>query len=87
MIQGDVEEIAQKFRPFHSQETFRMKLDAVQRPGSMSYTHDLAFRRPGRDREIGVAKSFAPNDEAMVARRLEWIGQPAKNPLVVVMDG
>ena len=64
-----------------------MELDAVQRPGAMPHAHDFAFVGPGADDEIGIVERLAADNEAVIARRLERIGQAAKNTLVIVMNG
>ena len=52
-----------------------MKLDAVQGPALVANPHDLIFIRPCRHLEIGVGECVPPNDEAVVARRFEGVGQ------------
>src|SRR5665213_1172689 len=53
----------------------------------MAYTHDLVFIGPGAHDEIGIVERFAFDDEAVIARGLEWIGHTAEHALAVVMNG
>src|SRR6266852_4801525 len=58
-IMAKIHEVLQQLRPLQRQKTLRMKLHAVQRPGSMPNAHDLAFLGPGADDEIGMVERFA----------------------------
>ncbi len=79
-------EVFEQLRPLRRQEALRVELDAVQRPDAVTHPHDLALVRPGADLEIGVVERLALDDEAVVARRLERVGQAAEDALTVVVD-
>src|SRR3954466_3532444 len=55
-----------------------MKLHSVNRELAVSQSHDFSLGRFGGDLET-FRKRFAANDERMVARGLEWIGQMFEN--------
>src|SRR5947209_6902728 len=78
--------VLQQFRSFRGEEALRVELDAVERPGAMADPHDFVFVGPGRDDEIGVLEGFPPDDQAVIAGRLEGIGKTPENPLAIVMD-
>ena len=82
-----IEEILQQCRPFNGEETFGMKLDAVQGPGLVADAHDLPFGRPRGDFEVRVLKRLAPNDEAVIAGGVERVRQAGEDPSAVVVDG
>jgi hypothetical protein len=81
-----IEKILQKSGSFDGQKALGMKLDAMQRPSSMSDAHDFAFRSPGADDEIGIMERLALDDQAVVASRFKRIRQTAKDASFVVMD-
>src|SRR5262249_5113754 len=79
-------EVREQLGAFERQEALRVELHAVQRPLAVADAHDLALVGPGADDEVGVGERLALDDQAVVARRLERVGQPREDPLVVVVD-
>src|SRR5262249_8178279 len=73
-------------RSLARQETLRVELHSVQRPGLVTDAHDFALVGPGADHKIGMLKGFALDHQAVVAGRFERVGQPAKNALPVMVD-
>src|SRR5947209_5074463 len=63
-----------------------MELDAVERPLAMLQSHDDAVRRLGGDGQA-VGPARAVDDEGMVARRLERVGQPGEDAAAAVAYG
>ena len=58
----------------------------MERPGAVPDPHDLIFIRPGADDKIGVFERFTTDDETVIARGLERIGQPFEDTLAVMMN-
>src|SRR5260370_3024772 len=67
------------------EDGFGVELDAFDFVATMAETHDDAVVSLGRDGEL-ARQGFFLDDEGMVARRGERVGQLAENVLMVVMN-
>src|SRR5689334_14524297 len=83
---GNLDKVLEEMRPFERQKALGMELHAVELPGLVPHPHDLTFGGPGADDKIRVVKRLALDNEAVIARRLERIGQAAKDALIVVVN-
>ena len=81
--------ISTKFRSSFGPSSVRklgVELHAVQGPGFVAHAHDLVLGGPGADFEVGIGERRMANHQAVVARRLERVGQAAEDALPVVKD-
>ncbi len=67
------------------EDGFGVELDAFDFVATMAETHDDAVVSLGRDGEL-ARQGFFLDDEGMVARRGERVGQLAENVFMVVMN-
>src|SRR5205823_4367823 len=79
------DEVPEKLRPRLGQETLGMILDALERVGRVADAHDLVLVGLGHDDEI-IGEGAWPDDQAVVAGRLERVRQAPVDALAVVVD-
>src|SRR5207244_893992 len=67
LLLSQLDKVAEQKRAFEGEEALGVELNAVQRPGPVSYSHDLALGGPGGDQEVGVGERLAFDHQAVVA--------------------
>src|SRR5262249_42148952 len=66
------------------EETLWVELDALQGESLVSYSHDLALIGPGDNVQF-VRQRAGLDDQAVITRRLERVGQPAIDSTAVMV--
>src|SRR6267142_6868829 len=79
------QEVLQELLAGFGEDRFGMELDAFDFVAAVAEAHDDAVIGFGGDGEF-ARERFALDDERVIARCREGIGQPAENTLAVVLD-
>src|SRR5208282_6358321 len=79
-----LQEISQQLDPLEGQEALGVILDAFKRVGFVANTHDLTLIGPGNDLKL-VGKGAGLDDQAVVSRRLERVGEVSVDAFAVVV--